>query len=246
MNIKRIISIVALSTFSVLAIAQTAEKPVRLGIAVTAGASSYMNVAALEGTLASYETQALSVDWTDKGAAFGFEGSIVIKQNWKLDLGGTFTAGLNPGRPEYTGAIQGSIFEPGDIPSYRAVATQSKMKYLAYLAASYYFTIPAVPALKPYVGLKASGSYAQNQKVYDEIDSMGVSVGETVAISGSVLLGVDYYITNNLFVGVGIDAARYTYGLTNYRPQEGLATLQADTHHMSALACPTLKIGILF
>lgn len=34
--------------------------------------------------------------------------------------------------------------------------------------------------------------------------------------------------------------------MTAYKPQEGLSTLDADSHNYSVLAAPTLKVGIKF
>lgn len=247
MNIKRILAVAALASMSLLAFAQEAEKPIRLGFAVSAGANNYVNISALPGTLASYEMQALSANWTDKGTAFGFEGSMVIKNAWKLDLGGTFGFGFNPGRSAVIGTVTpGEVLTPGDIPTYKSVATQQNMNYLVYFAASRYINVPAVPALKPYAGLKAGASYAQSQMHEDSVLAMGISAAETLGAFGSVVVGADYYVTPNLFLGISLDAVKYTYGYTAFRPQEGLANMVADTHFISALASPMFKVGVLF
>ena len=245
MNIKRIFAFAAAMLVGISVLAQEQQgriKPVRLGLTVTAGSNSYAGISALPGTLASYGTEALSVNWMDKAPAFGVEGSMIICDRWKLDLGGAFTFGFNPG---YSG-VPGTGSKLGDIPTYEPVALQQNLSYLVYLAGSYYFRIPSIPALRPSVGLRLGGSYANNQQIADDEKWMGVSAGETFTLNGSVIAGVDYYFSQHFFVGLGVDLFRYVYGVTSHRPQEGLGALQADTHNFGFLGAPKVKIGFMF
>ena len=65
-------------------------------------------------------------------------------------------------------------------------------------------------------------------------------------IDAGVLTGVDYSFSRNFYVGMAVEPFRYSYGVVEYRPQEGLANLGADTHFLGAFAAPRLKIGFLF
>ncbi|MBE6252978.1 MAG: hypothetical protein E7109_05625 [Bacteroidales bacterium] len=120
------------------------------------------------------------------------------------------------------------------------------IKAQAGLAFSYYFRIPAIPALRPYVGLRGQFSYASASLRENEMVTMGASVAEGMAYSLGVLTGVDYYFSRHFFVGASVEPFRYTYGVVQYRPQEGLSNLGADTHFMGAFAAPQLKIGFVF
>ena len=142
MNIKRIFAFAAALLVGVSVLAQEGPyKPVRLGVSVTVGSNAYAGISALPGTLASYESAALSTNWMDKAPAFGIEGSLILVDRIKLDLGGGFNFGYNPG---YSGA-EGTGIRPGDIPAYEPVAFQKSVSYLAYMAVSYYFRIPTIP-----------------------------------------------------------------------------------------------------
>ena len=249
MNIKSIITLAAvllLGAATVNAQEKTGRTaPVRIGVALTAGPSSYLNVSAQNGMLTSYGTQAMSVGWTDKALAFGAEGSLIFCDRWKLDLGGSYSYYNNPGYPDLPGTM-GETYEIGEIPNYEAVEAKINMNWLAHLAFSYYFRIAAAPCLRPYLGVKVQGGYSSDVSMYNDYRAMGNSEGESYTITAGVLAGVDWYFSKNFFVGASVEPFRYGYGVVKYRPQEGLSVLGADTHFMGAFAAPQLKIGFLF
>ena len=249
MNIKSILSLTVALLFGAASLQGQdlagVVAPVRVGIALTAGANSNLNVSAQPGMLTSYGAQALSVDWTDKALTFGLEGSLIISDHWKLDLGGSFSYWNNPPYAMVPGTMSGT-YEMGEIPTYEAVDMQHKMNWLAHIAISYYFRIPLVPALRPYAGVRFQASYASASLREDDERVMGVSVAEGYSISAGLLTGVDYYLSRNFFVGASVEPFRYTYGVVKYRPQEGLGNLGADTHFVGAFAAPQLKIGFVF
>lgn len=219
--------------------------PVRIGVALTAGANSSLNVSAQPGMLTSYGAQAMSVDWTDKALAFGLEGSLIFGDRWKLDLGGSFSYWNNPPYAMVPGTMT-SEYEMGEIPTYEAVDMQHKLNWLAHIAGSYYFRIPLVPALRPYAGVRFQASYSSASLRVEDMNALGASVAEGYSGSIGALVGVDYYLNRHFFVGASVEPFRYTYGVVQYRPQEGLSNLGADTHFIGAFAAPQLKIGFVF
>lgn len=248
MKVKSIITILALVAVSFSALAQEQKgpiQPVRIGVALTAGANSHLSVSAQSGMLTSYGAQALSADWTDKALGLGIEGSLIICDSWKLDLGGSVSGWNVPPRAIIPGTMDGN-YEMGEIPTYQAVDMQHKLNYMAYIASSYYFRIPAVPALRPYVGLRFQGSYAGSTLREQNYEALGRSTAEAYTLATGVLTGVDYYFSRHFFVGASVEPFRYTYGVVAYRPQEGLSLSAADTHFFGAFAAPQLKIGFLF
>ena len=179
----------------------------------------------------------------DKGPAFGVEGSMIICDKWKLDLGGAFTYSFNPAYPRYEGTGVGL----GEIPTYEPVAFQQSASYLVYLAGSYYFRIKSIPALRPSIGIRLGASYGNNQRLATEDDMLGgFSASETVRLGAAAIAGIDYYFSPHFFVGMGVDLFRYVYGFNAHRPQEGLGVLGADTHNFGFLGAPKIKIGFVF
>ena len=249
MNIKSIITLTVALLFGAATLQAQEQvgrtKPVRASVALTAGSNSYLSVSALPGMLTSYETQAMSAGWTDKALAFGVEGSLIFCDRWKLDVGGAFSYYNNPGQAMVPGTM-GKTYEMGEIPTYEAVEAKINLNWLARMAFSYYYRIPAVPNLRPYTGLTFQGGYASDLSAYNDYRTMGNSVAETYTVSGGILTGVDYYFSRNFFVGASVEPFRYSYGVVAYRPQEGLSLLAADTHFFGVFAAPQLKIGFLF
>lgn len=249
MKLKRILLLTVASSLICTA-ANTQEKPkARFSLALTAGANSYASISAMSGTQASYEAEAPSVNWTDKGLGFGAEGGVQIGPSWRIVLGGTFNFGRNPGYSERQGTVDpyGTAEDNiGAIPSYNAVASQYSLSYLAYTGFDYLFNISALPKLKPILGLRLGGAYASNSRKTDDLLSMGASVAETFYLKGAVLGGVDYFITDNFFIGATLNLFDYTYAVSRHKPQEGLASLAADAHNFGAIASPTLRIGFRF
>ena len=244
MNINRIFVLAAALLISVSAYSQEGLiAPVRFGVSITAGSNAYAGISALPGTLASYGTEALSANWMDKAPAFGVEGSMIAFDSWKVDVGGAFNLGYNPSYPR----IEGTGSDLGDIPTYESVTLQQSVSYQVYLASSYYFRIPLIPALRPSLGVRFGASYSNNQKVAPEEDLLGgISASETCVLSAAAIFGVDYYFGQNFFIGMGVDVFRYAYGFTAHRPQEGLGVLGADTHNFGFLGAPKIKIGFMF
>lgn len=250
MKIKSIIAIAAAMLLSLSLQAQEYKgpyQPVRLGVSLTAGSNSYLSVTSQPGMLTSYGAEALSVGWTDKATAFGMEGSLIFCDRWKLDLGGEFSYANNPGYVEVPGTYEGAgAYEVGEIPDYEAVDAKANLNWIAHIAGSYYFRLPSVPCLRPYAGVRFAGGYASNWVRTDKYEALGSSDAETYFFSVGALAGVDWYFSQNFYVGMAFEPYRYTYGVTSYRPQEGLAPLGADTHFNGAFVEPRLKIGFLF
>ena len=244
MNINRIFAFAAAMLVGVSVLAQEGPvKPTRVGVSVTVGSNAYAGISALPGTLASYESAALSTNWMDKAPAFGIGGSLILFDRWKLDVGGAFNFGFNPG---YNG-VEGTGTQPGDIPTYQPVINQQSVSYQAYLASSYYFRIPAIPAVRPSLGVRFGATYANNQQLNkDDENWMGISVGENYTLGASIIAGFDYYFSRNFFAGIGVDLFRYVYGVTSQRPQEGLGVLGADSHNFGFLGAPKIKVGFMF
>ena len=249
MNIKHLttLTLALLVGVSLLAQEQVGRvKPVRFSAAVTAGANGYASVGALDGRAAVQELPDLSANWMDKMPSFGAEISLLFCDKWKLDIGGTFNFSYNPGYIGVPGSAGDDGYKIGDVPDYRAVPADQKFGYLAYLACSYYFRVPKVPALRPYLGLRFSGTYANNQQLYNEPESMGLSSAETFHLGASFIGGIDYYLASNFYIGASLDLVRYVYGVAWYKPQDGLPLLGGDTHCLGAFGAPRIKVGFLF
>ena len=254
MKIFRLLVSAVLPMLCLSAAAQSADEnaPAKgnFTVAATVGYNSYSNVTAQPGTLTDYSASAMSTNWSDKKLMVGFEAGYFVSDLWKINLGGGLNFTHNPGYAERPGTIDGNTPDDadgtiGEIPNYRAIASQYSCTYTAFVGAARYFRT-GVRNLMWYTGLRVGMAYALNEQKADEWTSMGKSTAESWNLRGAVTLGVDYFVLPALYVGASIDPFAYTYNMTTYRPQEGLANLSADSSNFAVLAAPTIKVGFKF
>ena len=215
-------------------------------VAATVSYNSYTSLNAPAGNLTDYNLQAVSTNWNDKKLMVGIEGGWFFKDLWKLTLGGGLSITSNPGYAPVPGTIDEN-YEKGDgsIPNYGAVANQSDIQFNVFTGVDRYFKTK-VCGLMPYVGVRVGYAYGQNTALADDETWMGKSVGESFNIRGAATVGVDYFLTEGIFVGAQVDPFAYTYNKSTYKPQEGLGNLSANSNNFSVLAAPTIKVGFKF
>lgn len=255
MNFQKILVSAVLPLCCLTAVAQTTDDntPAKgdFTVAATVGYNSYSTVTALPGNLTDYSASAMSTNWADKKLMVGFEAGYFISGKWKLNLGGGLNFTHNPGYSDKPGTIDGNSPKDadgyiGEIPNYRAVASQYSCAYNVFVGVDRYFRVGGVKNLMWYGGVRVGMAYALNQQKYDEWTSMGKSTAEAWNLRANLTAGVDYYVLPAMFVGASIDPFAYTYNMTTYKPQEGLANLSADSSNFSILAAPTLRVGFKF
>ena len=103
-------------------------------VAATLGYNSYTEATALPGNLTDYSAAAFSTDWSKKKLTVGFEAGYFVSDKWKLSLGGGINFTHNPGYADKPGTIDANTPADadgtmGEIPNYRAVASQYSCTY---------------------------------------------------------------------------------------------------------------------
>ena len=204
---------------------------------------------AMPGSSPSYSITAKSTNWNDKELRVGIEGGWFFLDEWKLVLGGGMSITKHPGYSAVPGTVDEntdwSDANDGSIPDYNAVPEQNFVQFNVYTGVDRYFKTK-VDGLYLYAGARVGYAYGRNiSNAHDEY-SMGESVGEAFNIRGALTGGVEYYITDALFVGAQVESFSYTDNLRLIKPQEVLSHLDANSHNYSILAAQTLKIGFKF
>lgn len=224
----------------------TAPKKGDFTVAATVSYNSYTSLSAPAGNLNDYNLQAVSTNWNDKKLMVGVEGGWFFSDLWKLTLGGGLSITSNPGYAPVPGTVDENT-KPGDgsIPNYRAVSSQSDIQFQVFTGVDRYFKTK-VCGLMPYVGVRVGYAYGRNSAFADDEEYVGKSIGESFNVRGALTAGVDYYFTQAFFVGAEVDPVAYTYNKSTLKPQAGLGSLQADSHNVSVLAAPTIKVGFKF
>ena len=217
-------------------------------VSATVGYDSFVGKNAETDTGASrYELGASSSSWLDSRLNVGLEGSWFFTDNWALRFGAGIGYSYNPGYSERPGTFDENS-EPGDgsIPAYRAVGEASTLRYSVLLGADRHFGHPSLKNLRFHVGIHAGFAHGLNQIFYDEVESLGKSIGERYTIKGMLNAGADYYFLPLMVVGIEFNPFQYGYNVTTIRPQAGLAAYSADCHDFCGFASPTIKLGFKF
>ena len=251
MKINKLLILAALPMIGLTANAQE-KGPQRNDFTVAATVSYDATVMqnAQPGYYTSYAIQAQPTNWNDKELRVGIEGGWFFLDEWKLVLGGGMSITKHPGYSAVPGTLGEDIDYTGDvndgsIPDYQSVAEQNFVQFNVYTGVDRYFKTK-VDGLYLYAGARIGYAYGRNISNDHDERSMGQSVGEAFNIRGALTGGVEYYITDALFVGAQVDPFAYTYNRSLIKPQEGLSNLDANSHNYSILAAPTLKIGFKF
>ena len=219
-----------------------------LTISATIGYNNYVTVTAFSGISNSYSASAFSPNWNTKQMMIGIELGWFVHDFWKLTVAGGIIPSTKPGYAGVEGTIDSGSWNNniGEIPSYSAINAESSLAYTAMLGVDRYFKLRNIKNLMLYTGLRFGTAYCNNQIKSEDWQNLGMSVAETWNLRAAVIFGVDYYVLPSMFVGVSVDPFAYTYGITSYKPQEGLNSLSADIHDYSAFAAPTIRVGFKF
>ena len=247
MKLRKLILIAVAPMMCLAAQAQEATpKKGDFTVAATVSYNSYTSMKALAGNLSSYSLSAASTNWNDKQLMVGIEGGWFFKDLWKLTLGGGLSITSNPGYAALPGTID-SNSKPGDgsIPNYEAVASQSDLRFLVFTGVDRYFKTKAT-GMMTYLGVRLGYAYGRNSAFADSEEYAGKSIGESFNIRGALTAGVDYFLTNGIFIGAEVNPIAYTYNKSTLKPQAGSGNLEANSHNISILAAPTLKVGFKF
>ena len=247
MKLRKLILIAVAPMMCLAAQAQEATpKKGDFTVAATVSYNSYTSMKALAGNLSSYSLSAASTNWNDKQLMVGIEGGWFFKDLWKLTLGGGLSITSNPGYAALPGTID-SNSKPGDgsIPNYEAVASQSDLRFQVFTGVDRYFKTKAT-GMMTYLGVRLGYAYGRNSAFADSEEYAGKSIGESFNIRGALTAGVDYFLTNGIFIGAEVNPIAYTSNKATLKPQAGLGNLEANSHNISILAAPTLKVGFKF
>lgn len=139
-------------------------------------------------------------------------------------------------------------------PGFNMYEGRSKSNFFLDLGGDYYFA-GSYDRVAPYAGIQFNSIYSQleifdgfrgldsNQEVIGAFDTRR---GEAYALGGSIVAGIDYYLSEGMFIGVEVKALSYMYAVKKVFHQSGMEAQAVDAHTTSFLAQPSLKLGFRF
>ena len=247
MKLYKLLVLAALPLISLTAGAQKTPQKGDFTVALTMGYNNSTMKTANPSNSSSYSVAAQSTNWNDKGLAVGIEGGWFFHDLWKVSLGGGMNITKKPGYAGIEGTTSGQYggFELGDIPTYNTVADESYLQFTVTAGVDRYLKTN-IDGLMPYGGVRIGYAYGRNTAFWDDAKYMGKSIGESFNVKGALAIGVDYFLTEAIFVGAQVYPFAYTYNRTLIKPQEGLENWAANSHNFGILAEPTFKVGFKF
>jgi outer membrane protein OmpA-like peptidoglycan-associated protein/outer membrane protein W len=173
----------------------------------------------------------------------GVEMGYYLSNRWALTLtGGTILSNT----PSQLG-----IPAAGDLPEYSAVIADENIDVNVTVGAQYLFKTES-KKLFPFIGVSVPYNYAR-RSMYDptitvdgDIRDLGVGHTETNSFGIQAVAGVDYYFTEELFMGVRIVPMAYNYAYSSTLPRPGLPVLEADNFSASFFVQPSISLGFNF
>jgi opacity protein-like surface antigen len=190
--------------------------------------------------------------FTSEKFAFKFNGSGIFRNTPARDN----VPGVTPAT---SGAVDPASPNAGWIPNYSATVMDNSLNVNASVGGEFYFT--GNTKISPYLGIMVPFCYGR-RSVYDPtanvdmtkstldnavtITDVGIRHIEQIGFGGQLVLGADYNLTDNLFLGLEIKPLSYLYAYNIKYPAPGLETRKADSHTYGFFTQPVLKIGIKF
>lgn len=203
----------------------------------------------------------------DASNIVGVELRYFVANNIAIKLSGGGIIRHTPARINVVGIIDPNSPNATWIPAYLSTPAEENLDFNANLGAEYHFTTDN-GKLFPYLGVTVPFYYARHSvydpTVYpiwmdfegnspgyvpgadDPVVDIGMRHAEIVGFGGQAVGGVDYYISNGLYLGLETKPVSYVYAYNTKLPAPGLEASQADNHSFSFFSQTFIKVGFRF
>lgn len=194
----------------------------------------------------------ISTNGNDASNMIGAEGRYYLSDGFAVTLSGGATFSNVPS----TLAIPAVVDATGTtvIPGYNAVVEDSRADVSVSVGAQWSFDVKS-KKLFPYLGFAIPFNYAR-RSLYDPTVTFGnnganiVDLGARhVNVNGvglQAVAGVDYYFSNNFYLGASIKPVSFYYISNSRIPGPALPGLTSESYTISSFVQPLLSLGFKF
>ncbi len=174
----------------------------------------------------------------------GLEGKYFISSKMAVSLTGGVTYRNTPEQIN----IPGVVSTDGDVlvPAYSAVIGEDDIDVHIAPGVQWYFELKR-PRLLPYVGVSLPLDYSRSSVFDPTIDPDRVNYGirhvELFGVGVQGIAGLDYYLTNDLFIGFDVKPVTFNYLVNNKKPRPGALGRKAENYTFSFFSQYVFKIG---
>lgn len=182
----------------------------------------------------------------------GIEGKYFIKDKLAITLTGGAILRHTPSSiniPEVIN-LEGETI----IPAYNAVIAEDRTDVHVVAGLQWYFETKS-PRLLPYVGFGLHFDYAR-RSIFDptitlvdgnaQFENLGAGHVDLTAFGILGVAGVDYFLTEDLFIGFATNPVTFSYASSAKKPGQGLITSEAENYTYSFFGNYSFKIGFKF
>lgn len=220
---------------------------------------SWLTLPSANSTSYSIQTPGMYPGITDNSAVnmIGIEGKWFFSDTWALRVSGMGNIGVAKGyegSPGAGGTNGASVL----LPFYSGVPSLTNHEVIVNLGVDKYFATAndhlfwyLAPVINFHynrlTGINSADYAPQTEAPYFTVVDPGtIRYGEGVGIGLSGIAGIEYYTNGGIVFGFEVRGASYTYLLNTQLPMTGLNNLKSDSHNISFLSQPTLKVGFRF
>jgi outer membrane protein W len=244
---------------------QAGDKSVslRFGRAVSFGDLSYTEINRGTSSYSSLELPAISAPSSSRFSTqndmtnmIGVEVKYFLSSQLALRFSGAGAITGSPSQDAVSGIddATGEHYPGSYLPGWKMVEGRTTNQFYIDLGADYYFA-SKYARVNPYAGAQINSTYGQ-MEIFDGfrglnndgevIPTYDTRRGEAYALGGSLVGGVDYYLSEGFILGIEIKAVNYMYNVKRVFHQSGMEAQEADTHNIHFLSQPVIKLGFRF
>lgn len=246
------ISIQAQDSIEIAVIKEKSYKPTKKNftVGINFGRGSFLSsgLGINNGSAISGEPSFSAVDVNNNSATnmIGAEVRYFLSKKWALTLGGGIVFSNTPSSLNIPAVMDNS----GNtlVPGYDAVVADTRLDINYSLGALYFFDYKKNNRLMPYVGFLIPVNHS-NRSTYDPTinsdnsTSLGTSTVEIGAIGLQAVAGVDYFVTDNIYMGLSIKPVSFMYIKNSRYPAPGLFSRKINNTSISSFVQPMLRLG---
>lgn len=246
------ISIQAQDSIEIAVIKEKSYKPTKKNftVGINLGRGSFLSsgLGINNGSAISGEPSFSAVDVNNNSATnmIGAEVRYFLSKKWAITLAGGIVFSNTPSSLNIPAVIDNT----GNtlISGYDAVVADTRLDISYSLGALYFFDYKKNNRLMPYVGFLIPVNHA-NRSTYDptinadNTTNLGTSTVEIGAIGLQAVAGVDYFVTDNIYMGLSIKPVSFMYIKNSRYPAPGLFSRKINNTSISSFVQPMLRLG---
>ncbi len=192
-------------------------------------------------------TSTIDVNHNNLTNMIGAEGRYFLTNNIALTLSGGLKFSSTPASVSIPAVID-NVSNATILPAYNSVVSDKRLDVSYSLGALYFFNTKN-ERLMPYLGVSAAFQHA-TRTLFDptvlsdgSVRDLGNRNLEIFGIGAQAVAGVDYYLTNSMYLGFSIKPLTFTSVNNSKYPAPGMYARKINNYTIASFVQPMLSFG---